>query len=69
MSPPEPEGITSEEFGYLVKRAGLTLTSEETEHFRTLFEPYREQLDLMHSLDLESEEPAVTFDPEWWIER
>ena len=69
MSLPNPERMTSEEFGYLVKRAGLTLTPEETEHLRTLFEPYREQLDLMHSLDLESEEPAVTFDPEWRSER
>ena len=65
MSQPEPEGMTSDEFGYLVRRAGLTLTPEESEHLKTLFEPYRDQLELLHGLDLDSEEPAVTFDPEW----
>ena len=65
MSPPEPEGMTSEEFGYLVKRAGLTLTPEESEHLKALFEPYREGLELLHGLELDAEEPALTFDPEW----
>ena len=65
MSQPEPESMTSEEFGYLVKRAGLTLTPEESEHLKALFQPYKEQLEVLHSLDLDAEEPAVTFDPEW----
>ena len=65
MSQPEPESMTSEEFGYLVKRAGLTLTPEESERLEALFQPYREQLEVLHQLDLEAEEPAVTFDPEW----
>ena len=65
MSQPEPESMTSEEFGYLVKRAGLTLTPEESEHLKGLFQPYREQLEVLYSLDLDAEEPAVTFDPEW----
>lgn len=65
MSQPEPDGMTTEEFGYLVKRAGLTLSPEESEHLKALFQPYRDQLEILHSLDLETEEPAVTFDPEW----
>ena len=65
MSQPEPESMTSEEFSYLVKRAGLTLTPEESEHLKALFQPYKEQLEALHSLDLDAEEPAVTFDPEW----
>ena len=63
MSQQEPEGMTSEEFGYLVNRAGLTLSPEESEHLKALFQPYREQLDILHSLDLDTVEPAVTFDP------
>lgn len=65
MSQPEPDSMTSEEFGYLLKRAGLTLTPEESERLKGLFQPYREQLEVLHHLDLVSEEPAVTFDPEW----
>ena len=39
MSQPVPESMTSEKFGYLVKRAGLTLTSEESEHLKALSQP------------------------------
>ena len=69
MSQREPEGMTSEDFGYLVSRAGLSLTPEESEHLMALFQPYREQLEILHSLDLDAEEPAMTFDPEWRSER
>ena len=41
------------------------LTPEESEHLKTLFQPYRDQLEILHSLDLDTEEPAVTFDPVW----
>ena len=64
MSQPEPDGMTSEEFGYLVNRAGLTLTPEESEHLKALFQPYREQLEILHSRDWDTVEPALTFDPE-----
>ncbi len=69
MSQPESEGMTSEEFGYLVNRAGLILTPEESEHLKALFQPYRDQLEILHSLDLDEAEPAVKFDPEWRSEQ
>ena len=69
MSQQEPESMTSEEFGYLVKRAGLTLNAEESEHLKALFQPYRDQLEILHRLDLDAAEPAVSFDPEWRSEQ
>lgn len=55
--------LSTEEFSTLVDRAGLDLTPTELAELRTAFEPMREQLEQLHSLDLGMRDPAAEFDP------
>ena len=55
--------LSTEEFSILVDRAGLDLTPTELAELRAAFEPMREQLEQLHSLDLGMRDPAVEFDP------
>ncbi len=55
--------LSPEEFSALVDRAGVDLTPAELAELQTAFEPMREQLEQLHSLDLGMRDPAVEFDP------
>ncbi len=50
-----------EEVRALAEQAGLTLSTEELETFREAVQLAREQLRLLHSIDLQGEEPSFTF--------
>ncbi len=55
--------LSPEEVSALVDRAGVDLTPAELAELQTAFEPMREQLEQLHSLDLGMRDPAVEFDP------
>ena len=63
MQQSDQQPLSPEEFSALVDRAGLDLTPTELAELRTAFEPMREQLEQLHSLDLGMRDPAVEFDP------
>ena len=54
-----------EDFQRLAARAGLALEENELEHLKTLYELYAAQVNIIHSVDLQTEEMGVTFRPDW----
>ena len=65
MSSAESKSLSLDEFKLLTERAGLNLTPEDLERLKPQFQQYLEQLKVLHDLDLESEEPVVTFYAQW----
>ena len=61
----ETDGISAEHFRALVERSGLNLTAQEMQALKPLYDLYANQAAALHNLDLEAEEPAVTFSPNW----
>ena len=59
------EGIALEAFRVLTQRAGLALSDEELTSLKPMFDFYAEQIESLHSLDLDSEDLAVAFVPTW----
>ena len=49
----------------LSKRAGLSLSDEEIEKLIPFYERNMERLETLHSADLEQEEVAGIFPPQW----
>ena len=65
MSATENEEVSPEVFRQTAERAGLGLTEEELEGLRPLYGLYLEFLNQIHSVDLQAEEIALAFNPEW----
>ncbi|MCI0870131.1 MAG: hypothetical protein J4O08_10460 [Chloroflexi bacterium] len=61
----ENTGIPLEEFATLVKRAGMNLNEPELEHLKPMYEHYLASLERMHLLDLDAEDLAMTYIPDW----
>ena len=61
----ELEGIGIEDFRVLVERAGLSLTVEELETLKPMYDFYAERTGVLHNLDLEATDLAVTFSSNW----
>ena len=59
------EGIAPEAFRVLTERAGLALSDEELASLKPMFDFYAEQIDILHSIDLDNEDLAVAFVPTW----
>ena len=57
--------LTQQSLTLLLKRAGLEPKEGDLERFGHLIEQYLERLKLLHSADLEDEEIATSFNPEW----
>jgi hypothetical protein len=60
-----PDELSLEQFQTLVEQAGLDLTRDELEHLKTLYGLYAEQVGIIHTVDLQTEEMGITFSPEW----
>ena len=65
MSTSESEEIGLEEFKRLADHVGLGMSEDELEQLKPLYDLFMRQARLIHSVDLEAEEMAVTFRPDW----
>lgn len=65
MSTTDNDGVSSEVFRQMAERAGLGLTEEELERLRPLYGLYLEFVNQIHSVDLQAEEIALAYNPEW----
>ncbi len=54
-----------EEIEAALGRLGIRLGPEDAEGVRALFERYAERLELLHSADVDEEELAGQFIPQW----
>ena len=61
----ESEGISVEQFGTLVERAGLTMKAEELTALKPMFDYYAKQIKLLFEIELEAEDMAVMYSPNW----
>ena len=61
----EPEGISLGDFRVIVNRTGLSLTDEELESLKPMYEHYAGEAARLHELELGAEDLAVAFSPDW----
>ena len=59
------EGIPMDEFRVIVQRAGFSLTDEELESLKPMYDLYAGPIAEMHKLDMAAEDLAVVFAPDW----
>ena len=64
----ESEEISMEDFRALVYRAGLKLTAEELEGLKPMYDHYATRTRALHELDLDAEDLALVFSPDWDLE-
>ena len=58
-------GIPLEEFATLVRRAGMRLTKAELDDLKPMYDHYVDSVGAMHLLELDAEDLALTFIPDW----
>lgn len=58
------EPLSMEAFEVLLQRAGLSLTPQDKERLKGIFEQYRERLQVLYTADLDNEEVAGIFPPQ-----
>jgi hypothetical protein len=61
----EPEGISLEHFRVLTEHAGLNLTTEELAALKPMYDYYAALIQRLHEVELDAEDLAVTFSPNW----
>lgn len=61
----ELDGISLEAFRVLTERTGLSLSDAELTSLKPLFDFYAEQIEKLHQVELDVEDLAVTFAPDW----
>lgn len=61
----ENTGISLEDFAALVRRAGMSLNEAELEHLKPTYELYMNSVAAMNLLDLDAEDLALTYIPDW----
>ncbi len=65
MGTARSEGISIRELERMAERAGLSLSREEVEKLKPLYDLYTQYIRLVHEVDLKAEEMGVTFSPTW----
>ena len=58
-------GIPIEKFRVLVENVGLSLTDQELEALKPMYDHYLPALEAMHDEDLGPEDLALVFSPDW----
>jgi hypothetical protein len=61
----EGEGIAIEQLRGLSERAGLALKPEELTALKPMFDYYSKQIKVLFEVELEAEDLAVTYSPNW----
>jgi hypothetical protein len=61
----ESEGISLDQLRVLAERAGLGMTDEELASLKPMFDHYAKQLKMLYDVELDAEDLAVTYSPNW----
>jgi hypothetical protein len=61
----ESEGISVDQLRGLAERAGLSLQNEELTALKPMFEYYAQQIKVLFEVDLDAEDLAVMYSPNW----
>jgi hypothetical protein len=61
----EGEGISVEQLRGLAERAGLALKHEELTALKPMFDHYAQQIRVLFEIELDAEDLAVTYSPNW----
>ena len=61
----DAEGISIDALRVLADRAGLGLTARELEELKPMYDHFARQTAVLSTLDLDAEDLAVQFTPEW----
>lgn len=61
----ESEGISVEQFGTLAERAGLIMKQEELIALKPMFDHYAKQIRMLFEIELDAEDMAVVYSPNW----
>ena len=61
----ETEGISVEQFETLAQRAGLNMKTEELTALKPMFDYYAKQIKLLFEIELDAEDMAVVYSPNW----
>lgn len=61
----ESEGISLDHLRVLAERAGLGMTDEELASLKPMFDHYAKQLKMLYDVELDAEDLAVTYSPNW----
>jgi hypothetical protein len=61
----ESAGIPLDQLRVLAERAGLTLTTEELASLKPMFDHYAQQIPALYDVELEAEDLAVAYTPNW----
>jgi len=61
----ESEGIAVEQLRGLAERAGLTMKTEELTALKPMFDHYAKQIKMLFEIELDAEDMAVVYSPNW----
>jgi hypothetical protein len=61
----EGEGISVEQLRWLAERAGLALKNEDLTALKPMFDHYTKQVKVLFEVELDAEDLAVTYSPNW----
>jgi len=61
----ESEGISIDHLRGLAERAGLSLKPEELTALKPMFDYYAKQVSVLFEVELDAEDPAVMYSPNW----
>jgi hypothetical protein len=61
----ESEGISVEQLRVLAERAGLSLQHDELTALKPMFDHYAKQISVLFEVELDAEDLAVMYTPNW----
>jgi hypothetical protein len=61
----ESEGIAVDQLRVLAERAGLALTNEDLAALKPMFDHYAKQIQVLNEVELDADDLAVTYSPNW----
>lgn len=60
-----PSDMPLEEFKLMTDRAGMSLSPQELEELKPIYDLYAAYAAQLHGINFGAEEPGVTFHPDW----
>ena len=61
----ESEGISIDQLRVLAERAGLALKNEELASLKPMFDHYAKQIQVLYEAELDADDLAVMYSPNW----
>ncbi len=65
MSSIRGQEVSLETFKTMADQAGLGMSQSELEELKPLYDLYLRYISQLHSIDLDAEEIALSFEPDW----